>query len=89
MSISYTNYLNSICEQLKAIIIAEFPRFGAKNRMGVNMNKILKKYIWIAEGLVMVATLIFSIFDLRLMFACIILFFMVVAIDVWLDNEKR
>ena len=33
------------------------------------MNKILKKYIWIAEGLVMVATLIFSIFDLRLMSA--------------------
>ena len=33
MSISYTNYLYSICEQLKAIIIAEFPRFGAKNRL--------------------------------------------------------
>jgi len=33
VSISYTNYLYSICEQLKAIIIAEFPRFGAKNRL--------------------------------------------------------
>jgi hypothetical protein len=52
------------------------------------MKKILKKYIWIAEGFIMAATLFFSALDLRLMSACIILFFIVVAIDVWLDNDE-